>query len=231
MPNPVAPPKVLLMVSGGPDSATLASLVQQESATGTQIHAIYLRSGHPSDDQEIKSANQILQPINGKLEIIDLSPTVAALGNARILIHSEASILPFGNVIALGIAASYGSRLGASKIYIALHSDDADENIEYTDGYIKRISQLFSTASSSAPEIVAPFIHMRKAEVFKKGMELGTNYAVTWSCIRGRDIHCGECGACRARRRAFVAAGIADPTNYAREPLAIETVGFERTSA
>ena len=222
--------KVLLMVSGGPDSATLASFVQKESAPGVQINAIYLRSGHPSDDQEIRSANRILQPIGGKLEIIDISPTLAALGANRILIHSEASILPFGNVIALGIASSYGIRLGVSKIYIALHADDADENVEYTEQYIQGINGLFGQASSSAPEIVAPFIRMRKSEVFKTGVELGTDYSVTWSCIRGRDIHCGECGACRARRRAFVAAGIADPTSYAREPLAIETVSFERTA-
>lgn len=231
MSNSTTQPKVLLMLSGGPDSATLASVVQKETAAGTQIHAIYLRSGHPSDDQEIRSANAILQPIGGKLEIIDITPTITALGSSRLLIHSEASILPFGNVIALGIASSYGLRIGASKIYIALHADDAEENVEYTSDYIDSIGRLFAQATSSAPEIVAPFIGLRKSEVFKKGRELGTNYAATWSCIRGRDIHCGDCGACRSRRRAFVAAGIADPTSYAREPLAIETVGIERTLA
>lgn len=223
--------KVLLMVSGGPDSATLANFVQKENAPGTQIHAIYLRSGHPSDDQEIQSANQIVQGVGGKLEIIDISPTVTALGAARILIHSEASIMPFGNVIALGVAESYGLRIGASKLYIALHADDADESIEYTDDYMRGLNALFSKANELAPKVEVPFINMRKVDVFKKGIELGTNYSVTWSCIRGKEKHCGECGACRSRRRAFVMAGIADPTSYIREPLAIDTVGFEQVSA
>ena len=223
--------KVLLMVSGGPDSATLAAFVRKNEGAGTQIHAIYLRGGHPSDDQEIQSANRIVQSVGGKLEIIDISSTLAALGAARILIHSEASILPFGNVIALGIASSYGLRLGVSKVYIALHADDADESVEYTEIYLQKIGDLFATATQKAPEIIAPFIKNRKSDVFKIGLSLNVDYSYTWSCIRGKDKHCGECGACRARRRAFVTAGIADPTSYVREPLAIETAGFEKLTA
>jgi 7-cyano-7-deazaguanine synthase len=222
--------KVLLMVSGGPDSATLAQHVQNNRDPGTQIHAIYLRSGHPSDDQEIQKANAILQQVGGKLEIVGVSPTIRALGADRILIHSEASILPFGNVLALSIAASYALKLGASRVYIALHADDADESVEYSDEYIQRISDLFGLASERAPKIEAPFIRLRKSEVFRLGVSLGVDYSMTWSCIRGHDIHCGECGACRARRRAFVLASIPDPTDYAREPLALDTVGIAKAS-
>jgi 7-cyano-7-deazaguanine synthase len=72
---------------------------------------------------------------------------------------------------------------------------------------------------------------MRKPDVFKKGKELGVDYASTWSCIRGSSKHCGECGACRSRRRAFLMAGLSDPTDYAREPLALETTGITELSA
>ena len=61
------PHKVLLMVSGGPDSATLAKVIKEHEGSNTQIHGLYLRSGHASDDKEIESANNILQSVGGKL--------------------------------------------------------------------------------------------------------------------------------------------------------------------
>lgn len=61
----MADDKVLLMVSGGPDSATLAKEVKASVAAGTKIHGIYLRSGHASDDQEIMSADTILKQVGG----------------------------------------------------------------------------------------------------------------------------------------------------------------------
>jgi len=223
--------KVLLMVSGGPDSATLAKVIRESEGSGTQIHGLYLRSGHPSDDKEIESANKILKGVGGKLEIIDISSTVTALGASRPMIHSEASIMPFGNVLVLSIASTFALRIGAKAIYIALHKDDADESYEYTEGYMSSIGDLFSSATARAAKIEAPFINIRKVEVFRKGHALKVDYSTTWSCIRGREKHCGDCGACRSRRRAFVQAGFPDPTDYEREPLAIDTVGIEVISA
>lgn len=223
--------KVLLMVSGGPDSATLARVLKEQESSDTQVHGIYLRSDHPSDQKEIESANNILRGVGGKLEIIDISKTVHALGAQRLLIHSEASIMPFGNVLALSIASTYALRIGAKKIYIAIHADDAAESYEYSPEYIDSIDKLFRSASAHAARLEAPFIHLTKVEVFKRGVELGVDYSSTWSCIRGSALHCGECGACRSRRRAFVQASAVDPTTYEREPLAIDTVSFDKVAA
>lgn len=221
-------PKILLMVSGGPDSATLAQLAQKE---GGVIHAIYLRTGHPSDEKEIAAANEIVKRVGGKLEIIDLTKTIAALGGLRILIHSEASIMPFGNAIALSLASSYGIKIGADKIMVGLHKDDADENVEYTESYIRKLADVFHFANQRAPIIEVPLIALRKFEVFKLGLELGVDYSVTWSCIRNSAKHCGDCGACRARRKAFVLAGIPDPTEYEIEPAALDTLAVKSVSA
>lgn len=223
--------KVLLLVSGGPDSATLAALIRESEGSGAQIHGLYLRSGHPSDEREIASASKILESVGGKLEIIDLTPTVRALGAQRVLIHSEASIMPFGNVLVLSIASTYALRLGCRKIFVALHADDAAESAEYSIDYIKRLEATFRGVTNNAPTFEVPLIHMTKVEVFNEGARLGVDYGETWSCIRGSDKHCGDCGACRARRKAFVRSALPDPTSYDREPLGLETVGFEQASA
>jgi 7-cyano-7-deazaguanine synthase len=49
-------------------------------------------------------------------------------------------------------------------------------------------------------------------------VELGIDFAETWSCYKGGDIHCGTCGTCVERREAFLLAGIADPTTYLATP-------------
>ena len=55
---------------------------------------------------------------------------------------------------------------------------------------------------------------MTKTEVFKLGAAMGVRYDLTWSCSRAGRLHCGQCTACRARRRAFADAGLVDPTRY-----------------
>jgi 7-cyano-7-deazaguanine synthase len=216
------------MVSGGPDSATLAKVVQAEierTGSPSAISAIYLRTGEPSDDQEIEAAGRILAEIGGRLEIIDLTDAVRALGGSRLLIHSEADLMPFGNGVALSIAMVYGLRIKAARVMLALHADDAEENIEYARGFIDQVEALARYGQTSAPRIETPFINMTKSQVFELGLGLGVDYAATWSCIRRGDVHCGICGACRARRAAFVEAGGADPTRYETEPSALQALG------
>ena len=66
-------------------------------------------------------------------------------------------------------------------------------------------------------DVIRPFIAMNKAEIAKRGQELGVDYSQTWSCYRGGALHCGKCGTCVERREAFILAGIKDPTVYKEE--------------
>lgn len=226
MPAEKSPEKVVLLVSGGPDSATLALLAEREfKESGTTVNAIYLRTGHASDEKEIEAANRVVQRIGGKLEIVDIADMVASLGGRSILIHSEAAILPLGNAIVLNYALAYAMQIGATRVLIGLHQDDADENKEYTEEFVRGIESLARSVHQSAPVIDLPLIRFRKSEVIRLGLELGVDFAHTWSCIRRGVRHCGQCGACRARRRAFQVNGLVDPTEYSVEPVALETVG------
>jgi len=218
--------KILLLVSGGPDSAALARLVESQREEGDEpIHAIYLKTGEPSDEKEIEAADRILAEIGGQLEIIDIQDAVRALGGNRLLIHSHAALMPFGNVVALSLATAYAFQIGATQIALGLHRDDARENPEYTAEFVSRIEDLAQFGHGSrAPRLVLPFIEMPKSEVIRRSLELGVDHAHTWSCIRHGDRHCGLCGACRARRRAFDAIDAVDPTEYGVEPPALESV-------
>ena len=63
-------------------------------------------------------------------------------------------------------------------------------------------------------ELMRPFIDCDKAEIVRRGQALGVDYAHTWSCYKGHEIHCGTCGTCVERREAFMEAGVTDPTKY-----------------
>jgi 7-cyano-7-deazaguanine synthase len=62
--------------------------------------------------------------------------------------------------------------------------------------------------------LLRPFIATDKAGIAALGQELGVDYAQTWSCYKGGEIHCGTCGTCVERREAFLMAGVPDPTEY-----------------
>ena len=67
--------------------------------------------------------------------------------------------------------------------------------------------------------IHAPLIHLSKADIIRRGVALGVDYASTVSCYQADEAGraCGRCESCRLRREGFAAAGVADPTRYVRE--------------
>ncbi len=218
---------ILLMLSGGPDSATLAGFVARELAAGHPPQAVYLRSGHPADKKEIEAAEKIAGRIGSRLEIVDIPELLHALQGDRLMTPSENSIVPFGTAIALSLMMLCAIRAQAPAIYVGYQRDDAEENAGYAPPAMDRLESLAAINRGPAPKIIAPFLHMTKTEVFKRGAAMGVRYDLTWSCLRAGRLHCGQCSACRARRRAFADAGLVDPTRY-EEPTASESIGAGR---
>jgi 7-cyano-7-deazaguanine synthase len=145
---------------------------------------------------------------------------VAALGGLRILIHSQANIMPFGNAIVLSMAVTYATNLAAGSVLIGLHADDAAESKEYQRPFVDQLQSLAESVGHDV-KLLTPFLEMSKSEVFDLGSRLGVDYSKTWSCIRPGDLHCGYCGACRARARALQGIGMQDETVYARPGVAL----------
>jgi len=207
------PATVLLMLSGGPDSATLADFVARDWP-GNTPHAIYLRGGHPAEAKEIDAAGKIASRIGSRLEVVDIPELLHALRGDRLMAASENSILPFGNAIALSLMMLCGVRASAAAIYVGYHRDDAEANEGYSRQAMDRLEALAAIGRDGAPKIVAPFLAMTKTEVFTLGATMHVPYELTWSCLRAEDLHCRQCTACSDRRRAFAAAGLADPARY-----------------
>ena len=108
-------------------------------------------------------------------------------------------------------------------IYFGAHADDMAGGAYPDCGelFIGAMANAIHVGSYNTIRLYTPLQWMNKQEIVEKGSKLGVDFASTWSCYAGGDLHCGVCPTCRSRREAFVAAGITDPTRYA-QPLAAE---------
>ena len=76
------------------------------------------------------------------------------------------------------------------------------------------MSEAVSHGTYAHLTVEAPYTHLTKTDIARRGKALGIDYAETWSCYQGGEKHCGRCGTCRERREALAAAGIEDTTLY-----------------
>ena len=124
------------------------------------------------------------------------------------------TVVPFRNGIMLSIAGGFAESKGAQGLVIAAHSGDHAIYPDCREEFMRSMSAAIRIGTYAEVEVIRPFISMTKAEIAKRGNELGVDFSQTWSCYVGGEAHCGECGTCVERREAFLLAGISDPTNY-----------------
>ena len=139
--------------------------------------------------------------------------------------HSDAEAIylprnpsvPFRNAHLLSIAASWAETIDARRIYIGAVAEDSsgypDCRPEFYEAFQRAIE--VGTRPETQIEIVTPVIHLRKAEIIRRGSELGAPLELTWSCYRSAEQACGCCDSCALRLRAFAEAGLQDPIDYA----------------
>jgi 7-cyano-7-deazaguanine synthase len=114
-------------------------------------------------------------------------------------------------------SASQGPHAG---VYFGAHSEDA-HNWAYPDctpEFIGSMANAIYIGTYHQVRLHTPIQWSSKADVVTLGEKLGVRWADTWSCYKGEELHCGTCPTCRARREAFVAAEVLDPTQYETSP-------------
>jgi 7-cyano-7-deazaguanine synthase len=111
-----------------------------------------------------------------------------------------------------------GSNEDASaQIWFGAHAEDA-ANWAYPDctpEFVGAMAAAIYIGTYHRVRLITPFIHNSKAEIIEYGFDADVPYEKTWSCYAGGLVHCGTCPTCRARKEAFRAAVIPDPTEYA----------------
>jgi 7-cyano-7-deazaguanine synthase len=125
------------------------------------------------------------------------------------------TVVPFRNGIMLAIAGGYAESIGANGLVIAAHAGDHAIYPDCRERFMQAMDAALRSGTYAEVELLRPFIAMNKAQIALHGHRLGVDFAQTWSCYKGGDIHCGTCGTCVERREAFQLARLNDPTEYA----------------
>lgn len=213
----------LILLSGGMDSTVaLANTL----ANTFLVETISFNYGGKHNERENAAAKAIAACYDVRNTVIDL-PFISELFKSNLLKSGgdipdghyadesmKKTVVPFRNGIFLSIAAGYAESNGCKKIVLANHSGDhhiyPDCRREFTDAMALTVGW----GTDHRVEFVSPFVGIDKTEICKLGASLMVPFELTWSCYKGREIHCGTCGTCYERKEAFRMAGIKDPTKY-----------------
>jgi len=218
--------KAIILVSGGMDSCVTAAIANAENKALGFLHVSY---GQRTEARERKAFNDIADFYNVQ-ERLDISiEHLAKIGGSSLtderievaeadLNNNEipTSYVPFRNANMLAIAVSWAEVIGASRVYIGAVAEDSsgypDCRPEFYDAFQHVIDT--GTKPQTQIEIRTPIIHLSKAEIIKKGIELGAPLHLTWSCYQSEALACGTCDSCALRLRGFKRAGVDDPISY-----------------
>lgn len=217
---------VVCLVSGGMDSCVTAAMAMCESDELAFLHVSY---GQRTEARERRAFNDIAEHY-GIEKRLDVSiEYLAKIGGTSLTDETIAvteadleskeiptSYVPFRNANMLAIATSWAEVLGANSIYIGAVAEDSsgypDCRPEFYEAFQKAVDA--GTRPDTRVEIRTPIIHLSKAEIVQKGIELGAPLHLTWSCYRNEELACGTCDSCALRLRGFEQAGETDPIPY-----------------
>jgi 7-cyano-7-deazaguanine synthase len=201
----------VVLLSGGLDSATALAIAR---ARGDECHTLAFDYGQ-RHRSELDAARRVSASLRAALT--DKNIPVPEHGGTGIPI----TYVPARNTVFLSLALALAEVVDAERIIIGVNFVDYSGYPDCRPEYIAAFQTLARLATKRGVEggalaIEAPLISMSKADIIRRGRELGVDYALTVSCYQadGEGRACGRCDSCRLRREGFAAAEVPDPTRY-----------------
>ena len=130
--------------------------------------------------------------------------------------NMKSTVVPFRNGVMLAVAAGIAESNGLTKVLIANHGGDHTIYPDCRPEFIAAMDAAVEAGTFANVHVAAPYTNISKADIARRGKSLRIDYAETWSCYKGGDVHCGTCGTCVERKEALREAGITDNTKYER---------------
>lgn len=220
--------QAIVLLSGGLDSATTLAIARHD---GHHTHALSFRYGQ-RHAVELDAARRVATHLGATSHHtvdIDLTPIGgSALTDPHIPVPDSgtgpggdsgipATYVPARNTIFLSYALAYAEVCGAANIYLGVNAVDYSGYPDCRPEYIAAFETMANLATRAGVSghrltIHTPLIHLSKAEIIQRGLDLGVNYGLTHSCYNpdGRRP-CRRCDSCTIREAGFTALGLTDP--------------------
>ncbi len=228
------PPPAVVLLSGGLDSATTAAIANSD---GFEVCALTVDYGQ-RHRFELGAARRVA----GKLGVarhevlrIDLSTFGASALTAEIDVPKDRgddemahgipiTYVPARNTVMLSMAQAFAEAVGSADIFIGVNAVDYSGYPDCRPEFIEAFERTANLATKAGVEgtlsftVHAPLIRLTKAEIIRRGTELGVDYGLTHTCYdpRADGVSCGHCDACLLRLKGFADAGLKDPIAYQR---------------
>lgn len=226
---PGAGRSAVVLVSGGLDSATVLAIAREE---GWSCHALSVDYGqrHRAELDAAARVARSLGAVEHRIAHVDLGAFGgSALTDASIAVPTQPSggipitYVPARNTVLLSLALAHAEVTRSDAIFTGANAIDYSGYPDCRPEYLEAFEHMANLATKRAVEgwpieIRAPIVHMTKAEIVRRGAELGVDFSITVSCYNAdaQGRACGECDSCRFRREGFDKAGMTDPTRYQR---------------
>jgi 7-cyano-7-deazaguanine synthase len=218
--------RAVVLLSGGLDSYTAAAIAK---AQGFSLHALTVDYGQ-RHAREIESARAVAHALGVErhLELdVDLRPIGGSSLTADLAVPRDrdpqgtdipSTYVPARNTIFLALALGWAEVVGAHDIVIGVNALDYSGYPDCRPEFIGAFERLANLATREGVEgaqfrVHTPLITLSKADIIRRGLELGLNYGLTHSCYDpgSGGAPCGRCDSCVLRARGFHEAGVPDP--------------------
>ncbi len=216
--------RTVVIYSGGMDSYTVLHRALRE---GLDVHALSFDYGQ-RHARELEVAERVCRGLGVPHQVVDIRAIHGLIDNSALTDASRAlpegdygeenlgaTVVPNRNMILLALAIAKAVNIGAGRVDYGAHGGD---HVLYPDcrpEFVEAMNAVAGIANFDAVEIHAPFLRATKTQILAEGLDMGLDYADTWTCYRGEALACGRCGSCRERLAAFAANGVDDPIDYA----------------
>jgi 7-cyano-7-deazaguanine synthase len=222
----------VILLSGGLDSATAAAIARQE---GFQLYALSVDYGQ-RHRFELQAARRVARALGVRRHVlvaVDLGQFGGSALTAQIDVPKDrdprqmadgipVTYVPARNTVFLSLALAYAEVVGAADIFLGVNAIDYSGYPDCRPEYIAAFARLANLATKAGVEgrlhfaLHTPLVEWTKAQIIRRGRELGVDYSLTHSCYDpdASGAACGRCDACQLRLKGFAEAGLTDPAPY-----------------
>lgn len=213
----------IVILSGGLDSTAVTGYVCKEHSRVRFIHFNY---GCKATTREIQAVKQIAEYWGVDYDIIPLDYGKMQ-GSSTLFQDKEINTGKEGveyaldwvyarNLIMLSIAVGYAEANKFGHIYLGTNLEESGSYPDNEEQFILDFNSLLWGAVNNGikVEVHTPLGGLMKKEIVEYGWSYGSPLHLSWSCYNGNEWHCGKCGPCYMRKKAFIRSNVKDQTIY-----------------
>ena len=215
----------LVVCSGGLDSTVAATWAAREGLDVTLLHFDY---GARAREKELQAVENICAAMGWQFITMDMRTLFQQIGGSRLtntldeLVTADEGAagaeyahewVPARNLVMLSLATAVAESAGFPYIVLGNNLEEAGAYPDNEMQFINKLNEVlpYATNLHHYVEILMPVGNLMKHEIVRTGLELDAPMDLTWSCYEGGTVHCGTCGPCFMRKKAFEMNGQTDP--------------------